>query len=231
MNECCTGNNQSKLHQTKARSVHVLIQTLQHCQIGLVALLSAGISFAIQPRAAALDLDAVLLLTEPLDIPAIAAYRQGQVPADGSIVTENTISQSDLTIPSLWWAEEQFGGKLLDYWVAYQGSSDTLRRIDLLVSQPVWVRYNYLEQYAFLHHFGTTARDFGYSIRVFNWQGDLLAAYLCDFTPLQSATAPFSDSENSALPSCSVFLDSTGAGALSGTTSPLSPLPINDGID
>lgn len=206
-------------------------QVWQQGLVGCIALLS-GQAVALFPSFA-LDLQSVLLLTEPVDIAEVAAYREGQIPSDRSIVTENTISQSQLTIPSLWWAEEQFGGKLLDYWVAYDGSNQTLRRIDLMVSQPVWARYNYLERYAFIHHFGTTARDFGYSMRVFNWQGDLLAAYICDFAPLQDAVAPFSSTIapdlDTILPTCSVFLDSTGTGALSGadTTSPFAPLPTN----
>lgn len=39
------------------------------------------------------------------------------------IVTANTISQTSLSVPSLWWAKEQFnevGGKLINNWIAYQ---------------------------------------------------------------------------------------------------------------
>jgi len=38
--------------------------------------------------------------------------------------TADTISQSELTIPSLWWAKEQFG-KLFDNWLAYPGDGTT----------------------------------------------------------------------------------------------------------
>jgi len=40
------------------------------------------------------------------------------------VITADTISQSELTIPSLWWAKEQFGW-LLDNWLAYPGDGTT----------------------------------------------------------------------------------------------------------
>jgi len=38
------------------------------------------------------------------------------------VITADTISQSELTIPSLWWAKEQFGG--FDNWLAYPGDTE-----------------------------------------------------------------------------------------------------------
>lgn len=178
--------------------------------------------------------EALLLLTEPLDVPEVAQYRSGAVPADGSVVTESTISQTELTIPSLWWAEEQFGGKLLDFWVAYTGNNTTLRRVDLLVNQQIWTQYNYLERYAFINHFGTSASDFGYSTRIFNWQGDLLGAYVCEFAPGESSGTSINLVANSSAdtaPACQVFLDSTGTGALSGTSQLGAPLPTTGDTD
>lgn len=200
----------------------------------LTSLISLGTVMLLGKTADAIVQAALLLLTEPLDVPQVAQYRSGAVPADGSVVTESTISQTELTIPSLWWAEAQFGGKLLDYWVAYTGMDTAPRRVDLLVNQQVWVQYNYLERYAFINHFGTSASDFGYSTRIFNWQGDLLGAYICEFAAVPNTGNPpnlLSDGSPSPAPTCQVFLDSTGTGSLSGTSQLGGSLPTNGGID
>ena len=178
--------------------------------------------------------DTLILLTEPLDVDQVAQYRSGAVPADGSVVTESTISQTGLTIPSLWWAEEQFGGKLLDYWVAYTEIGATPRRVDLLVNQQIWGQYNYVERYAFISHFGTSTSNFGYSTRIFNWQGDLLGAYICEFALMPDVDDPlnlWSDGSTTPPLDCQVFLDSTGTGALSGTSQLGAPLPTIDDTD
>ncbi|MEQ9669670.1 hypothetical protein [Coleofasciculus sp. G2-EDA-02] len=109
-----------------------------------------------------------------------------------NVVTANTISQQYITIPSLWWAEEQFdkfGGKLLVNWLAYQEE----QRVDLVVSRQPWTLLNYLERYSFINHFGTVARDYNYNVRVFNDRAEPLATYTCDYTTLT-------------LPSCEVLM-------------------------
>ncbi|HAZ46361.1 MAG TPA: hypothetical protein DDW76_02155 [Cyanobacteria bacterium UBA11369] len=96
----------------------------------------------------------------------------------GSVLTANTISQTGLTRPSLWWADEQFGNKLINNWCAYPAE----RRIDLIVNRQIWSLLTYLERYAFVNHFGTVARDFQYNLRVFNQQNSPLATYTCNFS-------------------------------------------------
>lgn len=99
-----------------------------------------------------------------------------------TVVTANTISQDDLTVPSLWWAKQQFASKLLDNWIAYPSDGITPGRIDLIVNRQMWSLLDYLQRYEFVHHFGTVARDYRYNIRVFNYQQELLATYTCDFS-------------------------------------------------
>lgn len=91
------------------------------------------------------------------------------------------IDQKELTIPSLWWVSEQFGGKLLETWLAYPGRDRIAGRVDLVVNRQNWSLSNYLERYQFVNKLGTVARDYGYNTRVFNPQGELLAAYTCNF--------------------------------------------------
>ena len=97
------------------------------------------------------------------------------------VVTSNTISQDDLTNPSLWWAKEQFGGDLLSNWLAYPAQNGDSGRIDLLVNRQNWNSLDYIQQYEFVYHFGTDAMDRGYNLRVLNEQKQLLATYSCDF--------------------------------------------------
>ncbi|WAL60921.1 hypothetical protein [Thermocoleostomius sinensis] len=202
-----------------------------------ILLMSVGAGlFSTRAMATTLFNEVVVLLTSPLDVVEVARLRSGDLPAGESIITEGTISQTGLTLPSLWWTVEQFGGQLLDYWVAYTGADNAEpRRVDLLVNQQMWVRFNYLERYAFLNQFGAAASDFGYSTRLFNWRGDLIGAYICEFAP--GAIVGSSEQgheqgqfENIIPTRCQTFLDATGRGALSGT-SPDAPLPTNGGTD
>jgi hypothetical protein len=120
------------------------------------------------------------------------------------VITANNIAESGLTIPSLWWVKEQFGGKLLDNWLAYPNSNQPGGRVDLVVNRQVWSLLDYLQRYEFVNHFGTAAKQQQYNTRVFNRQGGLLAAYTCDFNV---ETLP-----------CQIWLDSSG---FQGTRQPL----------
>lgn len=184
-----------------------------------VAVLLMGLTSFKGERAIAqstLDETTQLLLTDPLDPNLL---NPGALPTDGSIVTAETVQQdppAGLTLPSLWWTQEQFGGKLLATWIANSGADGTPPRVDLIVNQQIWSNYTYLERYTFLNQFGEAAQDFG-STRVFNRQQELLAAYICS-----NSTA--SDLGRS----CNVFLDSSGASGLQGGST-LSPFSTGGG--
>ncbi len=94
------------------------------------------------------------------------------------IVTADTISQEQISVPSLWWAKEQFAKKkLLSNWIAHQNQ----RRIDLIVNRQLWSNLSDIERYAFVNKFGNVARRYQYNLRVFNQQQRCLAAYNCQF--------------------------------------------------
>ena len=95
-----------------------------------------------------------------------------------NIITENTISQTGVTNPSLWWASERFGGQLLDTWLVCQDE----RRVTIIVNRQVWTLLDYLERYEFVNHFGAVSRDYGYNLRVLNQQRGVLATYTCNFS-------------------------------------------------
>lgn len=115
---------------------------------------------------------------EPLNI---ALLKQPNSPLiGGKVLTATTISQRGLTNPSLWWAREQFAGKLLNNWLAYPSEN----RVDLIVNQQLWTLLDYMARYSLVNKLGTIARQDGYNIRFFSVsQPDLpLATYTCDFS-------------------------------------------------
>jgi hypothetical protein len=95
---------------------------------------------------------------------------------DELIITERTISSQGLTVPSLWWAKEQFdpfNGRLIINWFAYP----QLKQIDLVVNWQLWTILDYLQRYRLINKIGTVAREYGYALRVFNQQKQCLATY------------------------------------------------------
>jgi hypothetical protein len=99
---------------------------------------------------------------------------------NGVVITSDTIAPQGLTIPSFWWAKQTSEKKLLDNWIAYPASQQEPPRVDLIVNQQVWSLLDYLERYKFVNQMGIVARNFGYNIRVFNYQKERLATYTCN---------------------------------------------------
>lgn len=173
-----------------------------------------GIGLSYGEPAQAIDPALIDLLTRPLETAAPESCRSR---LDLEVVTRQTICQkgsldTGLTEPSLWWAQEQFGEGVLQNWFAFPGANGSLGRIDLLVNQDVWNDSNYLDHYVFINQFGTVAQDFGYNIRVFNPDGELLGVYVCQ------------DKLD-----CRIFLNPFGRSALRGTTNPFDALSPTDG--
>lgn len=187
---------------------------------------------SVSRPAQAVSGSSLALLNAPVELERL---RPGSdLPDASEVITANTISQTGITVPSLWFIQEQvadqFSSRLVENWLAYPGSETTLRRIDLVVNPQVWSLLNYLERYTFLHRFGSTARDYRYSMRVFDPQARLLAAYLCDYDTEQPSELTARHAASSqpkqmipaakSLPECTVVLDSAGAGGLRGRTNP-----------
>jgi len=154
-------------------------------------------------------------VAEPLDLELVEQQQEdlailtpGACTVNG-VITSKTICQNSITIPSLWWLEEQYrqlNGKLVNTWLAYPDAIGTSRRVDLVVNQQVWSLLDYLERYKFIDWFGTTARDYGFSTRVFNSQGRMLAAYTCAGQPASSTAGD--------LPNCSLLVNTLGRNGL-----------------
>jgi len=115
----------------------------------------------------------------PPPVAALLARDNQSLPV---VATALTPSQRGLTVPSLWWADDQFGDKLVENWITYARSPNAQARADLIVRRALWNTLNYYERYALVNHFGTVASDHGYNLLVFDRENDLLAAYTCNFS-------------------------------------------------
>lgn len=130
--------------------------------------------------------------------PSLEPLNLTQCSPSGSGITDSSISQAHLTVPSFWWtrdqisAQPQFGGKLLDTWLACP-HQNSVSRVDFVVNQQAWSLLDYLERYDFVRQIGTVAIGYGYDMRVFSRQGGLLAAYTCDFERNIVGTREFND--------------------------------------
>lgn len=143
------------------------------------------------------------LLAAPIHLdsfrtPPAGAECDSALIAEGAIATDQIVCQAHMTIPSLWWTQEQFGQKLVNGWVAYTGNATVPRRVDVLVNPLVWRNrtfdygQRYLFQFSFLTRFGSSAffgnptpqglpdQNYQFNTRVVSSRGELLAAYICE---------------------------------------------------
>lgn len=85
------------------------------------------------------------------------------------------LSQTEKSVPSLWLAQKQFGGKLLDRWFIDRSNTWVI----IIVNRQLWSLLDYMERYQFVNRFGTASSEYGYNLRVCNRQGTALAVYSC----------------------------------------------------
>ena len=92
------------------------------------------------------------------------------------VIAEQSIVLAGFTVPSLWWAREQFdpfGGRLINTWL----TNHKLKQIDLTVNWQLWTLLDYLGRYRFINQLGTVTREYGYNLRIINQQKQCLATY------------------------------------------------------
>lgn len=127
--------------------------------------------------------------------PDIRLTRSLSASNGAGVISNQTISQQGLTTPSLWFAQDIYGGKLITSWLAYAPTGNEPGRVDMFVNRQYWSLLNYLERYQIVNKFGLVAWDYRYNLRIFNPQGNFLAAYTCS----GDLNSPF----------CRICLDST----------------------
>jgi hypothetical protein len=133
---------------------------------------------------------------EPLTTPVrLDLLQQGLCAPEAPGISDSSVSQTELTQPSLWWiqdqisAQEKYGRKLIDRWLACKSGAQA-NRVDVLVNPQLWSLLDFFERYEFVNRFGTVTTGYGYNLRVFNRQGVMLAAYTCDFKNPSVAEKP-----------------------------------------
>ena len=191
-NQICVNNVELQIKNASLARMIKSSQLLLSISFGAIALFPTEASRAQTPA-----------IPQPSQAPVELSLLRSGASVDGRVVTSNTISQQGLTVPSLWWAKEQFGSDLLDSWLAYPAPGTNPARIDLLVNRQNWSALDYIQRYEFMNHFGIAARDYGYNLRVFNEQKELLASYTCDFSTNSSQ--------------CNIQLDATGKARIRGS--------------
>lgn len=131
-------------------------------------------------------------VTAPLQVDLL---QQGMCAPGVSGISDSSVSQTDLTQPSLWWIEDQieaqdkYGRKLIDRWLACKAGASS-NRVDVLVNPQLWSLLDFFDRYEFVNRFGMVTTGYGYNLRVFNRQGTMLAAYTCRFNDLNIAEKP-----------------------------------------
>jgi hypothetical protein len=165
------------------------------CGVGILCLMPLPSLAALAPN------------LEGLPPQVIGALR---APTTTPVVSNAAPSQLGLTIPSLWWVAEQFGGRLISGWRAYPGANQGVGRVDMRVRSEVWNRYSYLDRYGFVTHIGLVSSDFGYNLLVFDFRQNIVAAYTCDFEQSEIRTPSPELADNSGIkapPYCQVWLN------------------------
>lgn len=130
------------------------------------------------------------------------------LPADqGTLMAaSDRLSLTQISQPSLVWIQDQLGDRygsdrLVDQWRAYRATGDngeSINYVDVIVNQRIWDLLSYFERYGFIAQFGTSAKSYGYQLRVFNTSDAanasdprnsgsagfvlLRGAYICDFS-------------------------------------------------
>ena len=109
----------------------------------------------------------------------LSEFPLATTPAGGVLVASSEqLSQTEISRPSLSWIQDQVGrrygsDRLVVQWQAYQVVAKSAAYVDVIVDEQIWELLSYFERYAFISQFGTTAKQYGYHLRVFH-TGDLL---------------------------------------------------------
>jgi hypothetical protein len=108
------------------------------------------------------------------------------------IITADTVSSKGMTLPSLWWTNEQFPAKLVTNWIA----DSTDKQIYLLINARYWNVLDYIDRYRLVDQFGRVAQGYGYNLQLCSSQKAVLARYTCG--------------EGESQASCQISLKATG---------------------
>jgi len=110
--------------------------------------------------------------------------------SDPTLVDEDTLSLTTMTLPSLWWRRDQLpsrlgGDRLIEGWTAYHFSDPAIRVVDIDINGQGWRILTLAERYGLLTQFGSAAKAYSYNVRLYRGSDQFrerLALYVCDFS-------------------------------------------------
>lgn len=112
----------------------------------------------------------------------LTTLKSTETNTDPDIVTADTASPQGMTLPSLWWPNEQFASKLVTNWIANRRQ----KQIYLLVGTKSWHVLDYIDRYRTIDRFGRIAQSYGYNLKICDSQKIALARYTCDLAAAQN---------------------------------------------
>lgn len=94
--------------------------------------------------------------------------------------TDDDVSQTEFTQPSLWWSVRELGERLIPDWIVYP----TAHRVDFTIDPQRWNWMNYFERYTLMTQLAYVLRPNGYDFQIFDPQqpDSPVASYTCEFT-------------------------------------------------
>ncbi len=120
---------------------------------------------------------------------SVAAAIAMPVAANRVVLSEEP-SAVGLTVPSLWWAVQQFGGTAVQRWQAYPAEVGVGGRVDVFISPPTWGRMSYLQRFALVNQLGNSSRSFGYNLILRDRRDVIYGAYTCNFEAVKAQYLP-----------------------------------------
>ncbi|MDR7922697.1 hypothetical protein RHK62_10950 [Thermosynechococcus sp. HY213] len=130
--------------------------------------------------------------TSAEDLPPAVAEAIALPVNEKQVVVSEQPSAVGLTVPSLWWAVQQFGDGVIQRWQAFPSITAPGGRVEAFVSPSAWGRLPYLRRFALINQLGNASRSFGYQLilrdRAARPLGDrrqvIYGAYTCQFDAL-----------------------------------------------
>lgn len=144
-----------------------------------------------------------------------------------TLLTSEDISDVTMSGPSFWYNSDHLpprlgGRRLISSWIAFELNQAPLAVVDVVIDIQYWRVLNYLEKYGVLNHLGTSAKAYGYNLRIYRgslFNRQLLGLYVCDF-PGNPSQLPMYSSEVTEIP-CQASLDLTHIDGFRGTSDSL----------
>lgn len=125
-----------------------------------------------------------------------------EVAADWPVVTEETTSLYQPTLPSFWWSRDELptlwrvtnnttvrieGYRLVRNWFAFHSTTAGAAIVDVQVDPQYWNRFNYFQKYAILTRMGRTGMNYGHHVRIYS-SISLVGVHACDFDSVRAFT-------------------------------------------